>query len=349
MSARPVDASDGSASWSELRRTLWEGHGPQGLAHLAREGQVLVLYADTVPHGASSLPGDLERRVHIQLVIAQATLALASTLHEAGLREVALAKGNATAFWAYPRPALRETVDIDLLVHEHAFDQVLDVLRAAGWADDPSPGFLRRYGERPWEWPMGRQFGPVWLTCDVHRRLTTGRRFSVDHAGVLGRAVAVKGSPLPLFHPEDALLHACLHAATSNYAVPLKSWIDIARLAVHEDVSLARCAERAKAWRMQGPLWAALRVVQRWFGVDSSPAVLGAVRPGPLRRRLLDGLLSGDQALARRPGLRGWVAKLVFGPLVCDSLARQLLWLGDVLGEAGRLATTRLPAADRAD
>lgn len=311
---------------------------PARLAAAAREGQVVRVAARRAPEIAELLAEDAMRAVGLDLALEQATRTLRALFEGAGIAKLALLKGSATAHYLYEDPSERQRKDVDLLVAEAEFPAAEAALIDAGWERiDPGTWWSESPSHRH-ESTFRRGFSGVSLECDLHRRLTAWRAFAVDHAGILERARPRGGSVLPACHPRDALLHGALHAATTGYGVPLRSWLDIARLCGHPEVALEQVARDARGAGLGRALWAALRVAQRWLSAQVPEAILEGLRPPRLVARALDRLLSGQGAtpVAAGPLPAAWSRQL----------ARALALAGP--REAPRLAAQYADAAARA-
>jgi hypothetical protein len=319
----------------------------EALGDAAARGHVMALAASLRPDLARHLARELAAESFVQLHITRAQGELAELLIAAGLeRRPVLLKGNATAHLIYETPALRATLDVDLLVGSSDFERALAVLHGAGWLDAAPAAFNAVNRGDAYEHPLARDIGPVRVGCDLHRRLARGRRFRVDHDGILDRAIDLPGVPLPVCHPEDALLHTALHAATSHFTVPLKAWVDLHRLSVHPDVDLAAVAVRARGQQLASALWAGLHVVSRWFGAEPDPHVMASLRPDGGRARVLEWLLAGNGATPLRQPMSPREAQLLVGPLVADRLSGRGAWVVETfqLVSRGRLSRRRRSA-----
>ncbi|MGM0574770.1 MAG: nucleotidyltransferase family protein [Myxococcota bacterium] len=336
-----MDVRRDVGAWRALRRAL-RGEAvacsAERLAAAARVGQVVVLAADRIPGLDAPLREDVARALFVHMHVEQAARRVADVLE--GVCPAVLLKGNATAHLVYDRPEHRQTVDVDVLVPAGGFAAALEALRGDGWRDAVGPGFAAVEGDDPYEWALARTFGRVRVACDLHQRFTWGRRFHVDHEAVLARAVEVPRALLPVCHPEDALIHAAVHAAASALRVPLKSWIDVDRLVRDPGVDLRRVAERARRWRCATALWAALGVASRWLGTPVPGEVRASLRPGQVRARALEVVLSGDAAAPTFRDLSPRVGHVLLGPLVGDDLGASAAWAKET---AHQVVRARLP------
>ncbi|MEE2780195.1 MAG: nucleotidyltransferase family protein, partial [Myxococcota bacterium] len=289
---RPEDAD-----WTELRTLLVSGAAVEAVRPAviaaARSGGVLALLADRCAAVAASCADELAREAMGQMHVTLAVRSIGDCLDKIGVHRVALLKGNATGLLLYSVPHLRVTRDVDILVEPEDFQRVIDGLREDGWVDASAPLSVAAFGERPFELCFDRTFGDVTLQCDVHQRLVSSDTVRIDHGSILDRAASHPDSPLPLCHSEDLFLGGVLHAAKDSFDVPLKSWLDLALLADHPQVSLERCAERAHQWSMANITWACLVVLQRWKMVRVPEPVLTDLRPAAPIARALDLALSG--------------------------------------------------------
>ena len=123
-------------------------------------------------------------------------------------------KGPVLASYVYPRPDLRTSGDIDLLISPKDARKAVDLLEGAGF----------RSGDE--DWRILRDVGagqaalvtPWGTSVDLHWDLIfdegTRRDFAISAGDLLSRArtVAVGQEQVPTFDPVDTLLHLAVHA-----------------------------------------------------------------------------------------------------------------------------------------
>lgn len=303
------------------------------LAAAARAGEVVCLASAARPALLAHLRGDVERVVFFDIALSDGLERIAATFRSAGITRVALLKGSGTCFYLYTDTRMRQRRDIDLLVAEQEFEAALRALSGAGWRATPPAAWWElddrdRY-EVPLRWPLGSGS----IECDLHRRLTVWRIFPAAEAELLERATPRGTAPLPVLHPEDTLIHVALQLATSSYAPPLKVWLDLALLARHEAVDLERVAHIAARRRLSRPLWAALHVVARWFGVTLPPSIEARLRPLDGTATLLKALLAGNGATPLSAGALPELAARQLAKLL--ALGDAPVWVGIISQYAG--------------
>ncbi len=304
-----MSASPSLAAWAQLRALLGGPSSPalaaapaplDQVAQAARLGGVVRLALAADPALAPHLSEDAQQRAFVALSLEAALERLAATLRAPGLALArpggcALLKGSATAALVYPDPLARERRDLDLLVAPADFPRVAAALAAAGWTPAESRAWwatARRRHEQAFRLTVGR----ATVECDLHRRLSAFTAWPIDHQALLRRAITPPGALLPVSSPEDTLLHTALHAVTAGFSVPLRAWVDVARLAARRDLDWPVIVTRARAWRLAVPLWAALQVATRWLSAPVPPDVTRDLAPSPATALALRRLLSGDGA-----------------------------------------------------
>ena len=287
------------AAWRSLRALIRGDRSPPGgaappdIAQAARLGGVACLVAELDEAIGGLLQRDITRAVRLDISLNHAIQRAAEAFDRADIEPVALLKGSATAHMVYSQPLHRQRRDVDLLVSDADFARVIDALSSDGWEPHGHAAWWRDDPGRAHEATLSIDVHGVRVECDVHRRLVVWDCFDVDHRGILERSRPATGVPLPLCSPDDALLHACLHAATTGFIVPLRSWIDIARLAAHREVDLDRVVARSRRWGAGRALWAGLRVATRWFDAPVEDALLKLIEPPRLEATALRSLLAG--------------------------------------------------------
>jgi hypothetical protein len=262
---------------------------------------------------------------------------LSLVLAELGARGVptVLLKGAALAQCVYPDPALRQMLDVDVLVPVGCRAAVYERLLAIGYCP--------KTGEKPGYRPKRfvEQFGEAWnfagpIYLEVHHKLIGGewvRRVSCMEqvaTEVMARAIPLRGDGLARqLSPDDALVHLGVHLAV-NHAfsdTALRNLLDIALLVRSKSIDWPAVVERAKRWRVATACYAALDSASRLVGADIPSAALVELRPSSARSALLRTLLNMRSVIEdgrHFVGLRRFLLQLVLVDRVDDGC--RLLW-----------------------
>jgi Uncharacterised nucleotidyltransferase len=157
-------------------------------------------------------------------------------------------KGLVLAASSYGNLALREFVDLDILVHKRDVPRAKELLSAAGYQPQfrltraQEAAFLRYNCEHAFVHEDDRSM------VDLHWAITE-RFFSfpLDPECLWERLhrVPLGGSDVPTFSPEDSLLILCVHGSKDAWE-RLKYVCDVAELVrTHQDMDWRRVVERA--------------------------------------------------------------------------------------------------------
>jgi Uncharacterised nucleotidyltransferase len=189
-------------------------------------------------------------------------------------RRVVLLSGAAFAEGLYPHVAFRPVIDIHLLVEKKDLDGLVGFLRGSEFKPPAEP---------PEDVPP------------ADRMLSDGRTLLLLHGGLTGQAAEDEGLfaralPFKVYGPsmrrlvlEDALLAQVLLFARQGFDVPMLEWIDLRELVLGAPTvggPFTRVPEaetlraRAKAWKLERALYAALSVLANLF-----PQTEAASRP----------------------------------------------------------------------
>ena len=254
------------------------------------------------------------------------------TVHELlldhGLRHRFI-KGSTIAHRFYSHPALRMSVDVDVLVPSAELEHALAVLAEDGHVrtqPDPYPGFSRVYGKSV---TMRHSNG---VEVDVHRVIADGPfglRASADSLWERPDAwITLGGRAVPTLDPVAAFVHACVNAVASYDLVTLASLRDVVQvgtavadqvpdvLEVADALCVQACLADAVARATTAMAWdapAAIAPLADWSGSTRERQWLDSYREPPRDWRRV---LLGWQAV---PGLGAKVGHL-------GSAAR--LWAG---------------------
>ncbi len=182
--------------------------------------------------------------------------------------EVIPLKGTWLAETLYREPSQRHMVDIDLLVHPNDAEQARRILTDAGYSSSGSTADNSYCCDIKLFHPQSRFF--VELHWNVHSAMTDALAIP-DIAPVWERSVAsaLHGSPVRELPIEDLLTHLVQHILHHQFALSLKSYIDIALLLTGAGGAAdpQRVARAAADWKTGGALPFVLAMVSRLFAV----------------------------------------------------------------------------------
>jgi len=267
-------------------------HGVVGLLH-ARLGQCGAL--DTLGAPARDFLQRLRIDITAQHLRAHCELqALAATLAASGIGWVVI-KGPAVAALGYDDPALRYFVDVDVLVKNEHFGEVIDLLCGNGsvlmdvnWEAQLKLDRAEAELLLPFQTPLDLHWHPV---NNGRARATT----DFDVGAILSRKRALRigpaGAQLPVPDAMDNMIVVALHGSLSGGHK--LTWLkDLERLSFSDPPDWAQLVERAEAAGV-GP--AVGLMLQR------SARLLGAAVPAPTIKGLLgrrpwaDALTAGER------------------------------------------------------
>ena len=161
------------------------------------------------------LATDRPRFLAVQARTMSAAREIGARLDGSGIRSVLL-KGLSIARTAYPRPDLRYSVDLDVLVPPAHFGLIIDTL------------VTERYRLLDVNWPVIaarvpaqlRLTSPNGTLVDLHWHVLNQpdlrAEFHLPTSCLLARSQPLAGDGLRTLAPADQLIHACVHAALSG-------------------------------------------------------------------------------------------------------------------------------------
>jgi hypothetical protein len=205
----------------------------------------------------------------------------------------------------YPHVAFRPVIDLRVLVPRGEVG--------------PFASYLQRAEFRPTD-ELADAAGAQAVLTDTRALLFVHDALAPDPA--LDRALLQRALPLKVFGPsayrldlEDALLVQAVLMARAGFEVPLLELVDLRELVLgaprmggvySRPVEAAALLERARAWRAERALWAALSLVERLF--PETAAAVAPLKPSlsfPVRA-LLERLVVAPLAeVGRTRGVRG--------------------------------------------
>lgn len=275
-----------------------------------------------------------------------------------------LLKGSALVETAYPDPALREMLDLDILVPTGQLAAASASLADLGYRPEPA---ANGSDQGSVQLATDQHHGPALvgserlLAVELHQHLTIageGRRFDIED---MWRRASPAGSGAHLLPAsDDLLLHVCLHFTRNRIGGSyrnrhtggaLAQISDVARI-VEGPVDWERLSASARSYGLGPRVFLAL-FAARELGVAIPPAVIDGLRPAGFDQRVgrrlvaLRVLRDGDHLPARtlrwmfapsREVLsRGWSAD----PTAPMSLARAYMRRARAHAPHARSALTR--------
>jgi hypothetical protein len=232
----------------------------------------------------------------------------------AGLPRVVLLKGGAMKYLIYADPALRHSVDIDILVRPRDLVDVINSLKKQGFSLDTTPIMNKPFSGR-----LGHEITVVHpdlnLPVEIHTGLSQQYRFPHDIEDFM-----MKAKPLPGFEVflaanlPWALVHEGIHLAQLGYRQPLKHLMDLWLLWNRMDG-----AEIDTAWKIASQCQArralhyGLIGAEYIFGGRDGPWSIFFNKYGPLVSR---------SPFPRVPTM------ILTSPMTCDSVWQFLRWMG---------------------
>jgi hypothetical protein len=258
-----------------------------------------------------------------------------SVVTDAGLEACAL-KGPVLARRLYSPPAVRYSVDVDLLVRPDDLAPALEAFAAVGYvaASGATAEYLLKYSHhvelsRPGEPPVELHFRAyagfgIELTADV--LFAGAQRFDLGD----GLSVLVPA-------PEEEFVYLAAHAAGHSFIRLV--WLYDLKLfcSKYPATDWRRVADLAERHSVKSAVAYTIRVLERWLDV-APPNLPGELRPTSMAAHLADWLLS-EVSTPQPKSARDNLGGLLFTSLLCDT-ARAGLWLWQ--HHLGRVARRRL-------
>jgi hypothetical protein len=272
------------------------------------EGVLPLLYWSLRGAGADVPPEVLERLKAGYLgVLArnlQAAKKLAPFLREvraAGLT-VVLTKGLRLASTIYPDPGLRPFWDIDLVASAGDWPDLRQILVARGYSEASGADTGHEGPASSSDWVFSPYFRRGDLILEFHFN-ALGLHFPagrVPDDSLSRLTLEAGGAEATIFSSEHELCYLCLHAQQHSYRRLV--WLtDIARMALRPEIAWDKTAGIASDFRIRGPVFLGLDLVERLWPGTIAPGVLARFRPGAGARAAL-GFLWPASAVADRRG-----------------------------------------------
>jgi hypothetical protein len=223
--------------------------------------------------------------VAIQTTLAahSAAASVISRLRDAGVTEVRVLKGCATAYLDYGPLGRRFSSDVDLLVRLDDYDAALSVFPGSEIPPRRSAKFQGRYGKAT---TVVDESG---VEIDIHTMLTHGYFGLVFPAAELMKrpeSFEIGGVEMLALDQPNRLLHAATHVGASEY-FGMHSARDVLQLVLVSGADWTMTVKRAARWKVDGLF--AVGVLKAWemFEVEGHPLVDWAESNHPTGRQQL--------------------------------------------------------------
>lgn len=217
-------------------------------------------------------------------------------------RRIVLLGGASFAESLYPHVAMRPVIEVEVLVPRRDVEPFVNWLRRSDFVSEA---------------PAGRADAVV---SDGHSTILVHGGLLEDEAeqeGLFRRALSARayGASVHRLDLEDALLLHVLVLARAGFERPFIEWIDLREAllgapatggAYSRPLDAEVVLRRARAWKLERALWAALEVTRRLF--PETEGFAARVRPElsfPVKELLERGVVEPLAEVGRTSGLKG--------------------------------------------
>lgn len=214
-----------------------------------------------------------------------------------------LLKGAHLAQFVYPDTGLRPMCDLDILIPAADLYPAAECLLKMGYGfRDYGTGQIVPDNPRNYPVPSGQMhFRALYHrssgnAVELHCAITyASSPFFIDTAGIWDRARSVRMGEVEActMHPEDLLLHLCLHLAYQHQfdGTSLRALCDIKAVLADSEIDGDRLVHRAREWRVHRALFMCLDLAHRILGVPQAEALLGKAGEGEVDPAMTDAIL----------------------------------------------------------
>jgi len=264
---------------------LAERHGTQPLLY-----QALVEIEDAIPREqVSAIERSYQTNLHKALFLSRELIRIVEHLSALGI-EVMPYKGLALAELIYGDIALRQSGDIDLLIHPRDLPRIRDAVGELGYTPhfSFSAAEERAYLQSGYECAFDGAAGPNLLELQwaIHPRFYA---IDFDMTGLFRRAVkvTVAGHPMKTPSPEDLLLVLSAHAAKHVWGRLV--WLcDIARILSLPTLNWNSIASQAQTLGIVRIVRVTMILANRLLGATIPPAAQASFAEDPAMPSLAD-------------------------------------------------------------
>jgi hypothetical protein len=213
-------------------------------------------------------------------------------------------KGSDYRHRLYPRPELRPSQDIDVLIPLERAAPLTARFEAAHllrYFSEGARGHLRHYNEFAFD--LGGAL------VELHTSLNYRLRVPIDYETVWERRVPFEAGPLRAFRlaDSDALIFHAVNNAKDEFSAPLIRYVDLWLLLRDSAPGLEQAADDARRWGVARALYGTLELGRRVVPELDTPqvrAVLKSLLPARTRR-FLDGQVLFDPRVEAAGHVRG--------------------------------------------
>jgi hypothetical protein len=195
---------------------------------------------------------------------------------------VIILKGAYLAAVVYQNIALRELIDIDLLVHKEDLAQAAEIIMEMGY--QPLKPFSLNWELTDKELPRFMKAHATGI--DLHWSITTpgkSPRFDILDFWDQVRPVEIAKTTLLSLSPVDVLLHLCFHNAYGHqFAFSLRPYCDIQAVIRHiefDGLNWDIVIDRANRWGWGRGVYLSLRLAGEFVGAEIPEYVLDTLKP----------------------------------------------------------------------
>lgn len=298
--------------------------GSESFARLAATNRMSGLAHIELPEvpTAADAKADLIRKDYIEAagltMNADQALSLAlGALDSAGIACLPF-KGALFRHLLYPDPAVRISVDQDLLVRSDEFSLAGHALEEAGFNlmpfRDERPVTGQGYHERSFTHPSYPSMGCL---VELHRGFSPPERYPVETETFFDGSLRLEsfcervGCMLPknspyapstsFMVPAHALVHQFVHNANHNFYMPLASAVDAKWIVERWRPDWDTVISLARRWRVSTAGYFTLRIAADCLGTKIPADVLVALKPAAARRLWLEQFIATEGLLRTNP------------------------------------------------
>jgi hypothetical protein len=191
----------------------------------------------------------------------------------------AVTKGAAVAHLDFNDPAMRCFGDVDVVVHPADWARCVQAFAGEVRNRQATRRFTHDFGK-------GETITIDDMELDLHRRFAVGRygvRSAMAECFDELDTLTLAGHSLPALSPPSRLLHACFHAVLGGNR-GLRSFRDVAQIALTHEAALDQAWDTAARWDVQAVIATALVDAWRLLHLAEDHPVVTRARQMPISR-----------------------------------------------------------------